>query len=111
MNAEQEHAVPTDSEGYSPDAHSDRTRVTDGSILALLHEAVVSGWVHTYDRSPFENFRRLVLETTPSAWSRHTYVDFAFAFICGLGPNSAPGALDTIEQREDVAVGAGGECA
>lgn len=90
--------IPVDGEGRYEDGHGDPTYVYDEDVLALHHVAVANGWEHSYERSPAANLRALLRATAEYDPERPTVVSFAFAFVAGLGPVSAPRALDRIDE-------------
>lgn len=88
--------LQTDDTGRYVDGNGQRTYVEDKAIVALHHVAVANGWEHTHERTPYENLRALLEATTEFDRDRGTVETFAFANICGYGPDSTPRALDRL---------------
>jgi len=71
-------------------------------IEKLHRDAVEAGWEHSYDSTPYENLRTLteLVERDHLDADRRVIERFAFRFICGYGPASAPQALDRLGVEE-----------
>jgi len=73
-------------------------------VLDLYCYAVRQGWRHRGDRTPYENLRALFDAAERYQFTRGTAESFAFAFICGYGPDSAPGAVASLIDDHDFSL-------
>lgn len=81
------------------DGNGKRVYCASEEVIALHREAIESGWAHSYDRTPYENLRTLLIETADYPTERSTYASFAYKYIAGYGPGSTPQALDALAEE------------